>query len=141
MSAAGREFYPVTWFHRFAEADGTLISVGVCGKTGRLAFTVMFSGDDELPAASVIEQTRWIAVDQNLGCSDGEWCLNTDCPLNRLNPKLYGLSSREEAPNLRDQLEILLYNSTVPARGPKVVRFGKPPFNLQATGNKQSQTT
>ena len=92
----------ITWFVNVIKADNYKYSLGYCERGKGIAFVTV---NDSL-TPFLVDNVRI----SNKSCSGAEWCLNLECPLNKINVKNYqklGMQTLDDIKALHNRLKEL----------------------------------
>jgi hypothetical protein len=95
----GFERFIVTWHIDVIRFGRGKLSLGICSKTGGVAF----AATDYLHPLIVRD-----VLTNNRGCDDALWCIDLSCPFNRADPKKmkhYAVKTAVELKRLHERLE------------------------------------
>ena len=130
--------YSITWYCNIAKPSkysGRSIDVAVCEYSDGVAFIVVHkpSGPPTIEALNPFIIYDVTVTDKI--CSDGKWCLNLDCPLNKADMEHFrkrGLPSRSKLAEAHETLEKIKkqLNLKITESGGMIV-YKKPPVYIQ----------
>jgi hypothetical protein len=95
----GFQRYAVTWHVDAVKFGRSKMSLGICAKTGGVAFAA-----SDLLHPLIVQDV----LTNKIGCDDAKWCLDIDCPYNKAEPirmRHYGIRNRHELENVHRRLE------------------------------------
>ena len=125
--------YVVTWHVNVlkpSKYSKKLISLAVCGKTEKVCRIAVYREDRPINQEFLKIMTIQNVYANNTECEDGNYCLNTECPLNTLKMstlKPYGIKTKLHLYNVRKLLEDIRqdFKLTTHANG-QIVHYDKP---------------